>query len=317
MRCRDDFTTRRGSLPILAALLATLVFGIALAPGAGAPTSGEDGLLAHWRFGPDDFDGKVVEDRTGRWPGRVEGRLALATNPGSARLDGRGHIALHEGAWPDSLFTEAFSVEAWVRMDVHLEWGGILSFIQDNGNFEKGWLLGTRQDRFAFALSTTGADDGDGRLTYLTSKTTIALDQWYHVTATYDGKVQRLHIDGELDAESREQSGPVLFPERSWFDLGAYHDDNELYRLKGRLHEVRLHDRALGTEEIARRHDEMAPDFPRALQLTAMPEVTHGSEGRTTISFTIPDAGTCVVRYGGTESLSRIARSEQRGGGRP
>jgi hypothetical protein len=46
-----------------------------------------------------------------------------------------------------------FSVEAWVRIDEPLSWGGIVGAIQDNGSYEKGWLLGFVDQKFSFALN--------------------------------------------------------------------------------------------------------------------------------------------------------------------
>ena len=49
---------------------------------------------------------------------------------------------------------EALSVEAWVRIEKPTRWGGILSAIQDNGSYERGWLLGYENQQFCFALAT-------------------------------------------------------------------------------------------------------------------------------------------------------------------
>ena len=95
--------------------------------------------------------------------------------------------------------------------DTVAEWGGIFSSIEDNGSAETGLLLGSRGQHFAFAVASTGADDGDGALTYLSSSVTFQPGRWYHVVGTYDGKTQRIFVNGEASGESLVQSGPLLY----------------------------------------------------------------------------------------------------------
>ena len=134
------------------------------------------------------------------------------------------------------------SVTAWVAINTPIEWGGILGAIQDNGGEEGGWLLGYNAHHFTFALTSKGADDGDGRMTYMAGKTRYDEGRYYHVCATYDGAVMRLYVNGKLDAESREQSGAILYPEHAPLVLGGYKDDNEDFKLHGRLRSARLFD---------------------------------------------------------------------------
>ena len=142
------------------------------------------------------------------------------------------------------------TLEAWVRVDKSLEWGGIVGALQDNGEYEKGWLLGYRGNQFCFALNT----EGSKRLTYLTSPTEFETGRWYHLAGTYDGTTQRLFVDGQQVAQATEQSGAVAYPPKTWLEIGAYHDDNELYMMTGRLHEVRLLGQALTAEAVNERH---------------------------------------------------------------
>ena len=130
------------------------------------------------------------------------------------------------------------------------EWSGILSALQDNGNFEKGWCLGTNGSRFFFCLSSSGSDDGDGKLTYLKAPTDFVPGYWYHVAGTYDGASQKLYVDGKLVATSLEQSGAINYPGKGVFVMGAYQDDDELYPLAGSLQEVSLYPAALRAEQI-------------------------------------------------------------------
>ena len=44
--------------------------------------------------------------------------------------------------------SDAITVAAWVTLDnpTEHEWGGIVSFVQDNGGYEKGFVLGYTSD---------------------------------------------------------------------------------------------------------------------------------------------------------------------------
>jgi outer membrane protein assembly factor BamB len=159
--------------------------------------------------------------------------------------------------WP----TESLSVEAWVMIDQSQEWGGIVSAIQDNGNYERGWLLGYRGSRFCFGLASEKAN----RLTYLTADEEFAFGSWYHVAATYDGSTMRLYVDGREVASSTEQAGKIVYPPKLFFDLAAYHDDNEHYPLLGQLAEVRISRGAIAPETIAAKFKADKEKYPGAV----------------------------------------------------
>jgi hypothetical protein len=150
------------------------------------------------------------------------------------------HVAITDDLNLAKLPTLKMTVETWVRLKSHHTWGGYIGAIEDNGSYEKGWVLGNQQQEFSFALATEGADDGNGFMTYLKSGETFEYNKWYHVAATYDGAVMRLYVDGRLTNFSTEQSGNILYDMDSFFDIGVYHDDNEFFVLDGELDETRL-----------------------------------------------------------------------------
>ena len=182
----------------------------------------------------------------------------LVENPGEGLLIG----TIENG---EGLPVEALTVEAWVLIEKPTRWGGILSAIQDNGSYERGWLLGYENDQFAFAL----ASGKNKSLTYLKAAEPYVSGLWYHVVGTYDGKVQRIHVDGKLSAVSSAQSGPIVYPPKMPFALGAYRDDNEKYPLNGRLASVAFWNRALPADEILQRFNAGKKEFPGAEASTA------------------------------------------------
>ena len=224
----------------------------------------EQQLLGRWRFAPTDVRGSEVRPAAGDLMGKVSGAVRFSDDqPQRLLLDGKtNQINLTEDLAQGRLPIQAISAEAWVRIDAKAEWGGIVGAIQDNGNFEKGWLLGNHNNQFLFGLSTEGANDGDGKLTYLHSSTVFEPAHWYHVVGTYDGQVQKIYVDGLLRGESTEQSGKINYPAKALYCIGAYRDDDEHHLWSGRLAEVGVYSKALSAEEVAARFTASVREFP-------------------------------------------------------
>ena len=224
-------------------VLAVLLLLACVAPGQG-------GRVLHAWTAPDDMPGVVTE--------------AITADREALVLDGKARFRVTDDHTTVKLPKRSFSVAAWVRVDRPQPWGGIVSCLQDNGAKEGGWLLGVRDTRFCFAVASVGSDDGDGLLTYLSASRTFTPGGWHHVVGTYDGKVMRLWVDGELDGESAAQSGDILYPKKTWLDLGAYKDANEDFPLVGRLHSASIRTRALDRGGVRRLWSKRAKGWPEA-----------------------------------------------------
>ena len=190
-------------------------------------------------------------------------------------LNGKDNsLLVTEDSSKAKLPAKAMTAEAWVRIDATQEWGGLIGAIQDNGSYERGWLLGFRQRKFSLALA---GKEGPGRLTYLNADADFTLGNWHHVVGTYDGATMRLYVDGKLSAESEEQRGEINYPPRTFYELGAYHDDNEHYPTTGLMHEVRVYDRVLSDEEVAKHFAAKTIVEPKFVQLVAGPRIQFDS----------------------------------------
>lgn len=210
-------------------------------------------LVGHWLFAATNITGQTVRDLAGTRDGTIIGTRSLYQSNGveALWLDGNTHIQLAANFIGTALPVRDVSVEAWVGLNSGTTWGGILGVFQDNGNAEEGWVLGYNNSQFNFALSTTGADDGDGLLTYLNGDTNYTLRRWHHVVGTYDGTLQRIYVNGRLAGTSSVQSGNINYPAAAPYDIGAYHDDNEFFPLNGWIKEVKLYSVALSSNEVA------------------------------------------------------------------
>ncbi len=273
-------------------LLPLRLAALGAAAGCVAWGATEPGLLGWWRA--DQLRDRALPAVQGGPDGQVEGTVELITDEGPPALvfDGkRSCVRLGDRFSEAPLPERAFTIEAWVRVDKPLDWGGIIGAFQDNGSYERGWVLGFRGQKFSIALASEDA----GRMTYLTSPRPFALRAWHHVAGTYDGRLLQLYVDGALAAKTTAQSGPVLYPPAAPYVLGAYQDDNEFYGLTGRIHEARVYARALDAGTLRARYFGRKDEFPRPtkpqppFRALSGPFVEWIGPGRIAVSWTTRD----------------------------
>ncbi|MEM8671359.1 MAG: PQQ-binding-like beta-propeller repeat protein [Planctomycetota bacterium] len=142
------------------------------------------------------------------------------------------------------------SLEAHVRLaDGNTEWSGIVGATEDNGDYERGCLLGINEGYFFFSL----ASESKAKLTYLKSPVAAELGRFYHLVGTYDGSLMRLFVNGKLAAVTTAQSGPLLTDQKSQLIVGAYKDKDEHYPLRGFLKRAAIFRGALSSAEVKER----------------------------------------------------------------
>jgi hypothetical protein len=232
------------------------------------------------------------------------------------RLDGLSNAWKVADDWDSTrkvLPEDALTVSAWVSLDETLPYGGIISAFQDNGDAESGWVLGFNQNHFTFGLSTVGADDGDGRMTYLSGTSIIQKGKWYHVCGVYDGQAMQLWVDGKLESESLDQKGKILYPQKAKLVLGAYSDVNEHFVMSGRLSQVFVYDLAAKPAWIA--HDfehqkewsELPPvlDPARGFEFLVKPYLQYATTDSIRVVCEVNKPAEVKVRYGETASFGQ------------
>jgi predicted phosphodiesterase len=282
----------------------------------------DPGLLLHFAVGATPIHQGVWPAATGQARAIVHGEPVTGTiGPAQALLlngatDWIEMAPSLESARP-FLPARELTVSAWVQLnETHVD-GGILGFVQDNGNAETGWMLGYNRRSFTFSLASAGADDGDGKLTRIAGQSAVAFDRWYYVAATYDGARMRLYVNGRLEGESDAQSGDIRYPTRGRLAWGAYVDDNELHPMDGAILEARVHRRVLGDEEIAavaRRQAgllDWRESINKILQFIVAPYLQAGGSTTMTVMAETSQPATMVVEYGERQPLrQRVTNAE-------
>ncbi len=232
------------------------------------PTHDGPDPVAHWTFNESSQNGLTLKARLGP-DGKFSEAPRFASDPlgQSAIFNGRTtECLLAAGQMPPGgvLPKRDMTVSAIVAIDTPEQYGGIIGYVQDNGDSEAGWVLGYNEKSFTFALASQGSDDGDGRMTYLAGRTQWEPGRLYHVVGVYDGKTIELYVNGQLDGSSTEQSGDILYPGSAPFVIGSYRDDNEHYSMRGRIREIALYDMAAKAKWVR-------GDFAHHQQVTALP----------------------------------------------
>ncbi len=263
--------------------------------------------LYEWEFAPRTVSGDVLRAQLGNLPGRLVNSPQLGREPDCLDFAGTGYVELAPKGTLVHLPARDITVEAWVSLRNTPQWGGYVGYFQDNGTFEKGWILGNNGDRFCFAVSSVGADDGDGLLTYLPADRPIDLRKWTHVTGTYDGRALRLYVDGSPAASSEAQSGDIAYAEAP-LAIGVYLDDNEMFPMDGAIHSVRIYDVALTAEQVKARYDATRDVFagrrlsrtsaPQARPLIDGPWVSFADQGSATVRWDTPRPAPTVLDFG-------------------
>jgi outer membrane protein assembly factor BamB len=240
-----------------------LVFAIGQIP-APAPTH-------QWRLTAEHIADQSLKPQAGKLPGTITGPVAFGKDSAKALVfDGNSKkkhgIVVTDKIADANLPAKDITVEAWVRVEKAMEWGGFVSALQDNGDYERGWVLGFNHNQFCFGVVSAKTK----ALTYLKSRTHYQTGYWYHVVGTYDGTEQRIYVNGKLAGAATEQSGPILYPPKTWLTIGAYKDDNEHHTLNGQMQDAAIFDIALTPNQIAERFKTRKHDFP---EMDALPPV--------------------------------------------
>ncbi|WP_345240440.1 GH32 C-terminal domain-containing protein [Pontibacillus salipaludis] len=230
-----------------------------------------DGLLGHWSF--DEGSGTETNEQVTNTSDPIayhlnEGVYQSAQDPlwksdgvsgGALLFDGYSSFVTkksNEIAAP----SDAITVEAWVapRNFEHGDEGRLSAIINQHDREEKeGFLFGHGRH------GTWGLQFGTGsEWREVMSDSLLPLDEWTHVTATYDSATGEavLYQNGEKVASRNFAPGEEIAPSVKDLLIGKNNDGMWLYGFhlnmySGLLDEVKLYHQALSAAEVAQSYD--------------------------------------------------------------
>jgi hypothetical protein len=199
-------------------------------------TEGE--IIAHY-----PFTGNTLDVSGNELHGQNNGALLTTDLLGSSNNayyfnGGSQHIAVEN--MPVLNVEEAITVSGWFRMDALLERE---AFIVSHGSWQNRWKVSiTPQQQLRWTVNTlSGTRDVD-------IQEPLAIDEFYHFTATYDGVYLAVYLNGALaayqasDGLIRTTTFPLL--------IGQMLPGQPEYNFKGVIDEVKIYDHALTPTEV-------------------------------------------------------------------
>ena len=227
------------SIKGISALLAiSLLFG-----GGIADAAVDKNTVAVWLF--EEGTGKTVEDASGNGH---DGKFAGSPKWVKAKFgtglefpgDAGGYVVVDS---TKKLELETLSIEAWVKVEESTgKWQGMVCK-QQAGCTNRNYGIWVHVDK-SVLHAQIGAN---GACAFSIDGTTDITDnKWHHLAFTYDGKMGRLYVDGELENEG---PNPDSFQSNDPITIGVPNLDNA-NGLKGIIDEIRISNVARTEKEI-------------------------------------------------------------------
>jgi hypothetical protein len=214
-------------------------------------------LVGHWRF--ENCDGKTVKDLSPKGNVGVidAGELRKEKGSTSLDLDGMGaHVLVRENT-PFNITTN-LTASLWVR----------IADVKNNMV-----LFGIPHTNDSWTTPMFGMYCSDNRVVYgmwgergatkvlVQTTAEFPTDTWTLLTATYDGATAKLYLNGVLNAEKPRTGNLIRNGAPLVIGKGLGYAKPSL---KGRIGELRLYSRALGTEEVRALYDQTKTGYDLA-----------------------------------------------------
>ena len=177
-----------------------------------------DHPVAYWRM--DETTGSTMADTSGNANnGHYVGIYTLgqpgALAGGAVAFDGQSGAASVMNS--PSLQVNTVTIEMWLKKHTDTEYGVyVAKNVEPGGGAGSSWfeLLNSHHNgELEFRVTSDGAPA-------VLSNSTLALNTWYYVVATYDGATAKIYINGKLDgtlkvtAVPKQTSDPLFIGRR-------------------------------------------------------------------------------------------------------
>lgn len=206
------------------------------------------GPAGYWRL--DEGSGATAGDAAGSRPAAISGAAWSEGRAGRAlRFTGAGQYAATTGGVAPT--EENVSVSAWVRLS-SLPTGNAAA-VSQNGEVNSGFWLGYRGSvkSWAFMMNHPGAAP---QTVWAENAAVVPVaGQWAHLTGVYDSATRSmyLYVNGRLAAGPVAYHGGAGPATAVQFGQGRY-QSREADPWPGEVDEVRVHDRALASDEVVK-----------------------------------------------------------------
>jgi hypothetical protein len=190
------------------------------------------GLVAAYSF--DEGEGPRVSDASGNGNAGYIANAAWSEGRFGSALEfsGKGWVTIR--AAQSLAATGEITLQAWVYpAQRQTAWRDVITRETSGG-----------EGAFSLPAASATAPPGEGWV--VKEKTRLVPGRWSHLATTYDGRVQRLYVNGTLVAIRPQARKSIAEP-------GALHVGGSPIwgdRFKGKIDEVRVYNRALTAEEI-------------------------------------------------------------------
>ena len=216
---------------------------LALLGGMLANAAVDENTVAVWLF--EEGAGDVVKDASGNGhDGEFEGKpkWVKAKFGGGLEFPGNdgGYVVVES---TKKLELETLSIEAWVKVEEGTgKWQGIVCK-QEAGCGNRNYGIWVHVDKHVLH-SEIGANGACGFS--IDATTDITDNKWHHLAFTYDGKMGRAYVDGELEIEA---PNGTTFQSTDPITIGVPNLNNA-NGLKGVIDEIRISNVARTEAEI-------------------------------------------------------------------
>jgi predicted phosphodiesterase len=276
--------------------------------------------VAHWFPSPQRIEGHTLKARLGPDAQMQGGPKLVQDRFGHAlRFDGVQDLLVipESRRLADYLPRKFLTVAVWATVDEGRPRGGLASAAQKQAEGEKGWILGYDQRVFCFSVAAIGGDDGNGRFTTIRGQTAFEPGKFYHVVGVYDGAEMRLYVNGQLEATSDQQHGPIEYARRTPYVLGGWADVDEQVSHLGLIRDVAVYDLAATSKWVAHEFEhgsELAaataePAGEDELRFVVSPYLQFVTADGITVMWETSRPAKGRVRYGENDELPQAAES--------
>jgi hypothetical protein len=225
------------------------------------PTSGN--LIAHY-----PFDGNALDVSGNALHGQVFGAKLTEDRFGSPEhaynFDGvNDHIAVENAQLLN--FSKSITVSCWIKPTILPDRE---SFMISHGSWQNRWKVSITPDRHVrWTIKNTS-----GQVRDLDSRTLVEENTFYQITATYDGALILLYINGTLESVTNMTGD--LNPTTYALEIGQILPDIQDYNFRGVLDDIRIYDYALHPDTIAEVITSVAPVLKASSKITVYPNPT-------------------------------------------